>query len=165
MIKKLSITTYMNIMKGLTLIELMVTLAVIATLVAVGLPQLQGMSGGNRMSATMNAMAADLAIARSEAINRNRTVTISQAAGGWSNGWSIDVIGVIPPVQLSSRGALPNGLTLVENAGIIDVTYTSDGLNPGLARNFTLCQATKKRRVIAISVSGRYTTSKGAICP
>ena len=167
MTKKHSITTYMKTMTGLTLIELMVTLSVIAILAAVGLPRLQGMSSGNRMSATINALAADLALARSEAVNRNRTITITQAAGGWSNGWTVDAIAVVglPAIQLSSRGAVPNGMTLVEDTGIIDITYTSDGLNPGLARNFTLCEPGKIRRQININRSGRYTTRKGAACP
>ncbi|VAW91550.1 hypothetical protein MNBD_GAMMA21-1081 [hydrothermal vent metagenome] len=169
MIKKLSITTNMNTMKGLTLIELMVTLAVVAILVAIGLPRLQGMSAGNRMASTINSLAADLALARSEAINRNRTFVIT-ASGGWANGWIVSA----PPMpsaptpinNFSSRGPVPNGMTFVESGGLLTITYLNTGIRANTANLvFTLCATGKSSRIININATGRYTTSLGAICP
>ena len=169
MIKKPSITTSMKTMTGLTLIELMVTMGVLAILVAVGVPRMQGMSAGNRMSATINRLATDLAMARSEAINRNRPVTIEQVtAGNWSDGWTVvaEAYKGLTPVPLSTTGAIPNGMTLIETGGLTDIQYGGDGLSSdATARNFTLCKVGKKNRLINIGISGRYTTtlSTGAV--
>jgi len=170
MIKKLSITTNMNTMKGLTLIELMVTLAVIAVLVAIGLPRLQGMSAGNRMASTINSLAADLALARSEAINRNRDFAITAQPGGWANGWIVSApimaSAPIPINNFSSRGPVPNGMTLVESGGFLTITYRNTGIRANTANlTFTLCDTGKSSRIININATGRYTTSLGAICP
>ncbi len=170
MTKNFSITTNMKNMTGITLIELMVTLAVIAILVAVGVPRLSGIATGNRMSSTINALAADIALARSEAINRNRDITINQAPGGWSNGWTLDAIATVglAAEELKRVDPVPTGMTLVESNGIGDLPYGSDGMNSsGVARVFTLCEPGKQARIINVNVAGRYTvkTDGGPACP
>jgi len=165
MIKKLSITTNMNTMnttKGLTLIELMVTLAVLAILVSVGLPKLSGMSSGNRMSSTINTLASDLALARSEAINRNRLVRVIAQGGVWADGWRVEAPGgILPLVVLNNRGPVPNGMNLTEDSGgILVVTYGNNGLKTDtFPRTFNLCAVDRKNRIININPTGRYTTS------
>ena len=141
------------------MIELMVTMGLLAVLVAVGLPQLQGMSSGNRMTSTINALAADLSLARSEAVTRNTTVTINPAAvGDWTTGWTLDT----PTARIRTAGSIPNNMTLTI-AGSATMSYSNQGLNAeGTVVSFQLCEPTRKVRTIQITATGRHTTSLGA---
>ena len=64
--------------KGFTLIELMVTLAVLAILATVGIPSFQRLAAENRVSAQANATQAALQFARSEALKRRCEVVVRQ---------------------------------------------------------------------------------------
>ena len=66
--------------RGFTLVELMVTLAVMAILIALALPSFRDVAMNLRMSGLVSDLMADLALARSEAIKRNLTVMICPAA-------------------------------------------------------------------------------------
>lgn len=61
---------------GFTLLELMITLAVMAILLAWGFPSLNESIKNNRMTAQNNEMIAILQFARSEAIRRNTSVDV-----------------------------------------------------------------------------------------
>jgi type IV fimbrial biogenesis protein FimT len=62
--------------RGFTLIELMVTVAVLAILVMLAAPSFRNAIMNVRMSAQVNDLMSDLALARSEAIKRNLTVIV-----------------------------------------------------------------------------------------
>lgn len=85
---------------GLTLVELMVTLAVAIILVAVGMPLFNSVAANNRASAHTNMLVTALNLGRSEAVGRATTVTVCSSstsppgatpacggAGDWGNGW------------------------------------------------------------------------------
>jgi type IV fimbrial biogenesis protein FimT len=59
-------------MSGFTLLELMVTLSVLAILASLGVPAMQEMLERNRLKSAARALAEDLQWVRSEAIRRNR---------------------------------------------------------------------------------------------
>lgn len=84
--------------KGFTLIELMLTLAVAAILLAVAVPSYRSFVQGNRTAAQANAVLRALAYTRSEAVKRAETITICQSSkqsscGGdkdaWQSGWIV----------------------------------------------------------------------------
>ena len=87
----------MNKHSGFTLIELMITLAIVGILLAVGVPSLKAFMQGNQLVATSNELLSALHIARSEAIKLNKRVTICEssngtscsATGNWKNGWIV----------------------------------------------------------------------------
>lgn len=71
---------------GLTVIELMVTLAVAAILVTIGLPTAQDFIRDNRMASQATQLVALVHIARSEAVQRNSNsicLRLSSPSGGW----------------------------------------------------------------------------------
>src|SRR5687767_9439407 len=82
---------------GFSLIELMVTIAIVAILLALGLPSFEGSMRSNRVATTTNEMLASLALARSEAIRSSRESRICASADGstcgagldWNAGWII----------------------------------------------------------------------------
>jgi type IV fimbrial biogenesis protein FimT len=69
-------------MRGFTLLELIIVLAVMAILVAWGFPSLDESIKNNRMVAQNNEMIAMLQYARSEAIRRNTSVEVHLGADG-----------------------------------------------------------------------------------
>ena len=89
-----SINANMKNMKGFTLIELLVTMAVLAIVIAIGVPSLSNMSSGNRLTTEINRMAGDLGYARNEAANRNVSVSvISNNGTDWTIvEWHFDAI-------------------------------------------------------------------------
>lgn len=72
--------------QGLTLIELVIAIAVIAILVTIGFPAIQESIKNNRATAHSNELVALINFARNEAIRRNTTVPVelTQRTGGWS---------------------------------------------------------------------------------
>ncbi len=90
---------------GFTLLELMVTIAVVGVLLTVGVPSLRTFMQGNQLISSTNELLSALHIARSEAIKSNGRVTICESSNGtscansgtgdWKDGWIvfIDAIG------------------------------------------------------------------------
>ena len=72
---------HMNKNHGFTLIELIVTMAVIAILFAVAAPDIMFTTSSNRLTDQYNDMRGDFAFARNEAITLNLPVTISSYNG------------------------------------------------------------------------------------
>lgn len=73
--------------RGLTLMELMVTVAILAILVALAVPSFNSFLAKGRLSGAAEVLAQDLQLARSEALRRNDAVTISFSSGAaWCYG-------------------------------------------------------------------------------
>lgn len=78
---------------GFTLIELMVTLAVLTILLTVGVPNFQSFMLKNRISTASNTLIGALNLARSEAIKRGVDVKmIRLGSGAWEGGWLIQSV-------------------------------------------------------------------------
>lgn len=166
---------------GFTLIELMVTIAVLAILLSVAIPNYQNMVLTNRMAAQANQVITALNYARSEAVKRGTTATVCSTSGGaacagstnWSTGWMVfadangdGTVGVDEAV-LRVWPALNTGNTL--NTGTrLRITFTSTGFATGYADTFRLCDTRGKAdaRAIVINAMGRSYVEKGtASCP
>ena len=75
--------------RGFTLIELMVTIAILAIALGIAVPNLQEFVRRNNLAAATNNMVSSLALARSEAVRRAARVTV--AADDWAGGWQVFV--------------------------------------------------------------------------
>ncbi|WP_300845228.1 GspH/FimT family pseudopilin [Tepidimonas sp.] len=119
---------------GFTLIELMVTVAILAILLAVGGPALQGFIESSRMRSATHDLYSDLQLARLEAIRRNQRVTVCKAnasltqcnnTGAWHGGWLVflDTLpGSSPAVEnasdiLRAHAALNGNIRILGNGG------------------------------------------------
>jgi len=86
---------------GFTLIELMIALAILGILLAVGLPALKSFMQSGQTVASTNELIAAFNVARSEAIKHNASVTICESVNGkkcagsgsdnWQDGWVVFV--------------------------------------------------------------------------
>ncbi|WP_197023893.1 GspH/FimT family pseudopilin [Microbulbifer sp. HZ11] len=81
--------------RGLTLIELMITLAVLAVIVAIAVPNFNTMIQNNRSLSLGEELASALNYARSEAVKRSTRVTLcgstdgSACNGAWTDNWIV----------------------------------------------------------------------------
>ncbi|WJW75089.1 GspH/FimT family pseudopilin [Thiohalobacter sp. IOR34] len=85
----------MNSRRGFTLIELMITIAIAAILLTVGVPSFRSIIQNNRITAQANELVTALNLGRSEAVKRGQTITVcasstgSACTGGWPDGWLV----------------------------------------------------------------------------
>ncbi|MEN4955235.1 MULTISPECIES: GspH/FimT family pseudopilin [Stenotrophomonas] len=97
---------------GFTLIELMVTVAVVAILAAIAFPSFQGTIRSSRVSSTNNEILGLLSLARSEAIRSNRGGGVCGSSDGAScdGAWSS---GMLAFADASGDGVMSSGETVL----------------------------------------------------
>jgi type IV fimbrial biogenesis protein FimT len=119
----------------------------------------------NRLTSQANSFVADLQLARSEAVRRNRTVrlcrsddgaTCSAGTGDWAS-WIVVLPGTVP--ELLRTATIKAPLELAGNTTTID--FRADGLARNstgglLATSFTVCIPTTRpqQNIRTISVAG-----------
>jgi type IV fimbrial biogenesis protein FimT len=145
---------------GFTLIELAVVLAVLAILLAVALPSFRSTMITIRVKNASFDVFSSIIAARSDAITRNTTVTITPNSGNqWESGWVVrDAIGNI----LKTQDPL-GGITIT---GPATLAYNNSGRLPAAVTPITLTATgatNTDARCISIDLSGRPVVAKG-IC-
>lgn len=177
----------MNRKRGFTLIELIVTLALAAILLTIGVPAFQEMIRNNRAAVHANEFMSALNVARSEAIKRGQRVVLCKSSDGascattnlWDQGWIVFVdtdndAGVdAGETIIRVYGALKGDNTLQGSTDVADyISYSPDGiarLTSGTALaadtklTFELCVSGKKN-AIEINQTGRARVDK-ITCP
>lgn len=166
--------------KGLTLVELMVTLAVAIILVAVGMPLFTGVVGSNRVTGQTNGLVAALQLARSESVKRgldsyvcasSGTLSVDCTATDWSDGWSVFA-------DIDDDGALDSGELLrvweelgastLTLAGGTSIRYLPSGeILPATQVTFELENPDAggtQERCITVGITGQVRSARGA-CP
>ena len=162
---------------GFTLIELMVTIAVLAIVTAIAVPSMRSLILANRLTAASTELVTSLQLARSEALRRNAPVTVCASADGAgcseSAAWDrwiilghnninntdevirdtgaqggVQVSGPATGIRFRATGMLSAGAT-------ITACLPEDGLSDN-------------QRVITMTMSGGVSTAKnndGGACP
>lgn len=80
---------------GFSIIELMITIAIVAILVALAFPSFEGSLRSNRVASTTNEMLASLSLARMEALRSPTGAEVCSSSdgtscgGSWSDGWIV----------------------------------------------------------------------------
>ncbi len=79
----------MSVARGFTLIELMISIAIVAILLAVAVPSFTEVILQNRMTSYVNEMLASVNYARTEAIKRGLPVRFTAVGGNLAQGWCV----------------------------------------------------------------------------
>jgi len=167
-------TLHMNSHRGFTLIELMVTIAVLAVLLGIAIPSFTESTLGSRLRTQANELAAGALLARSEAIKRNSAVRMCVSAdgascitGGWEQGWVVfhdaDDDGALDTGEavLLQHQAAASGFKITGT--VASVRFQGTGVGATQA-TLTVCRATPsvggQERVVNITVTGRTSVTK-----
>ncbi|MBJ7419349.1 MAG: GspH/FimT family pseudopilin [Rhodoferax sp.] len=169
---------------GMTLIELMVALAILGILLAIGIPSLQAMSETEAVRGHVNTFFSTLRYARSEAIRNRAQVVICPSASSesaspscttadtarWHQGWIVFVnrdgdssysYDVKKDTLLRVQGAITNsgGIEKISGATPNKLVYRNTGiLLTGGTSSFTFdatSTSERQRKRVCISMQGR----------
>lgn len=163
--------------RGFTLIELMVTLAVAAILLAIATPSFTSIINSNRLAGAANEMVAVLQTARMEAVRLNRTVDVCSGCDGNADSLVAyvdeDDNGTAAAGEIVRVATLDPAVQLIAGA---DIEFRADGLgrgaDDGLAdTGYRFCIPTTRPdeniRVVTIASGSRISTdsdSDGGSC-
>lgn len=113
--------------EGFTLVELMVTLSIVAVLSFIAIPNLASFLASSRLSGIVSDLTSSIAQARSEAIKRGSTVTLRATGGaGFEGGWEVFLDATCP------TGLKPSGATVVATSPAYPAGITTS-MSPVLA--------------------------------
>jgi len=165
---------------GFTLLELIVTLAVAAIILSVGVPSFRGVIMDNRLVSQSNQFVTSVKMARSAAVRYQRPATVCSsdnfdaavptcsADNDWSNGWIVwvdknrdslttanEIISVFGPI---------NDASTLSSTTSSSFTYDARGFGTAGAGNLTLCDSRTDEmgRIIKVNSVGRTNVSREA---
>jgi type IV fimbrial biogenesis protein FimT len=160
--------------RGFTLVELMVTIAVFALLVAIGVPTFREVALGGRLSAAANNLLASVQLARSEAIKRNLAVTLCASTDGtscddgadWNQGW---IVHDSTLALIQRQEALPTGFRMTQTGGTAELDFQPIGIGASAAE-ITVCREEppgSQERVVTVTAAGSVyiATAATGVCP
>jgi type IV fimbrial biogenesis protein FimT len=175
--------------RGFTLVELMVTIAVVAILAAIAIPELRSFILRNSLSSATSELRSALARARVESITRNSIVSVAPiTATGvapivWTAGYRLfvnpldnlvftasDTLGTGTDVKRAEelmRGDFQSDNVVRISANAMVISYKSDGRVSTAIGNstVTLCVdsnivTNENARVLTVALDGRVTVEK-----
>lgn len=164
--------------RGFTLIELMITLAVVAIIAALTAPAIGNFIDSGRMTTATNAVVTELVFTKSEAVKRSTPVTycassdLATCTGTWDAGWIVFVdndgdatVDAGDGDEILRRATAPlNGLAVKSARSA--VTFQPRGTTFS-TNTMTLCSSNTgiENRAIVLSQVGRHRLVKSANDP
>jgi len=164
---------------GFTLLELVITVALLSIVMAIAVPSMTVFNQNDRLTTNINALVGHLGLARSEAVKRSQQVSICVSSdsltctgGNWEDGWLVYA-------DTNNDGSLNGtdetlrvqqalgGENKMKPTGIgSQVTYDYRGFVTATG-NFLLCDSRSGDlgKTITITTTGRVRFEDDATCP
>lgn len=161
--------------RGMTLVELMFTVLILAVLATLAAPSFRDASLGSRLTATANSLHGSIQIARSEAIKANSPVRLCTSndgatcatTGTWDQGWVVlDAAGAV----LHSEPAQRNGFKVLAQPDTTR-TLTFQPIGVGATNAvFKVCRTDpvgSQERLVTVTATGMayVTNAETGVCP
>ena len=162
---------------GMTLLEMMVTLTVIAIVLVIAGPSFVTYKKDNRRTAYLNELVSSLNLARSEAAKSNRAVAFCPSSDGvncagdnYDAGWIVfrnnngdqpPAVDGGEPVLRAHEASLPPGTSLRATAGLATgINFLASG-RPSAFGDITYCddRGENQARSVVVNLVGVITTS------
>lgn len=179
--------------RGFSLLELMITITVVAILLAIAVPSFRDVIRRNQVSSASNELLAGLSYARTEAITRGQLVSMCPSADGasctangkaYEPGWLVytypagaasagKAYAAATDILLRSKGTRP-GVSIQEKSGSV-ITFGQQGqLRPNTPLAFVTCARTGSSGTgdsttaapgvgLGVNASGSITTKSWAV--
>jgi type IV fimbrial biogenesis protein FimT len=155
---------------GVTLVELLVTVAVVAILLTLGVGGFRTLTANAKMTNAANSLIGHLQFARSEAVKRNAGVKVCPSADGaiclsanpalWQNGYIVAVINdakeVVYPILRHVDAEEMLGVA-ISSGGRTSFIYQPDGTAKGTNGTLKICDPTDPKRIrqVVVAPTGR----------
>ncbi|MBM5574231.1 GspH/FimT family pseudopilin [Deefgea sp. CFH1-16] len=149
---------------GMSLIELMISVAILSILLAIAAPDMISLYRDSRLSSQSDLLVTSLNSARLEAIKQKQDVTLcpvdnantatacSTASSNWSKGWII-----MQGTTVLQRFVVQKDVVVsMLNTGVV---FNSTLGSSTAAASFTLCSTGRKQQIITVSLSGHISKS------
>ena len=156
--------------KAFTILELMITVSIMAILVTLGIPAFKDYALKQRLNAAVNALHGDLLLARSQAIHRDMQVTAcpgdptAGCAGSteWSDGWIVFGDSNEDREYQDNEDVLRHGqgveyMAIHSSSARTTIRFYPNGSAPGSNTSISFCGlgGPEKARKLVISNLGR----------
>jgi type IV fimbrial biogenesis protein FimT len=158
---------------GFTLVELLITLAIVSILMLIAVPSLSDFMKNERLTSQINTLLSHLQYARSEAITRHYQVVVcasrdgATCSGSWTDGWIVfsdqDASSTVndDDVLLRMHGKLKGSNTMTSTGGTI-IIFDDRGFSPGYSSTFTVSDTRGSSYAKSISISNTGRIRNGA---
>ena len=151
--------------RGFTLVELMTVLAVLGVVAASAVPGLRSFAASQKVKSLSYDMTSDLLLARSEALKRNVSVSMTAANADWASGWTLtagteNISTRNPALESLSFAASPMVPTVIT----FDVNghVSAPSTQMRMTVSVTGASADSAKRCIQLDLSGRARSLNGA---
>jgi type IV fimbrial biogenesis protein FimT len=164
---------------GFTLLELVITVALVAIVVAIAIPSMTTFTQNDRMTTNINTLIGHLAYARSEAVKRSQQVAVcasndaATCSGGWDDGWIVYIDADnnnsfdAGEEVIRAQQALGGNNTLTATGIGTQITYDNRGfVNAASVGSLQLCdnRSGPHGKTVRITTTGRVRLETDTSC-
>jgi len=137
----------------------MIVIVIVGVLAGLAAPSFNSVMGSMSARSAAFELVSDLTLARSEAVKRNRSVSVVPVSGNWSNGWTIRDSGG----TIASQSALSSSISIgAPSAGVVFLpSGRLNGVMTNAAWAVTSSVQGASARCVTVTPTGSARAKKG----